>query len=81
MGSHTKCFLSQNSKFIITYTFEFTWITPIFSKKQHVRKMLYPTEKLIMFFQYERNKNRVRTGNFEYKRLSGAEIPRHITLF
>ena len=62
----------------ITYPLEFTWISVEISTKQHVSKILCPAEMLsieiIMYFQPERDKIRVGTGNINYKIFSGADV-------
>ena len=61
---------------VIIYPLQFTLITTKFSKNQHIRKSFSPTEmlcvELIMFFQPEPNKNRLRKGKFKSKIFSGA---------
>ena len=70
---------------IITYPLEFTRITAEISNKQNVIKSSCPSKmlwvELIMFFQPERNKNRVIKRKVKYKISSGAQKPRQFITY
>ena len=61
----------------ITHPLEFTWITTKMFNKQHVRKILCPTEMLwveqTMFFPPNLILNRVKMGNVKYELFSVAD--------